>query len=303
MKNRVDVYQKILKFLSVLLAFAILFLVWTNRVQLVDLYGKIDLYWVGTGLICYLANYFFRSLRLQRLSENKLCFFTQAFKMSALHGFFSYLLPLRAGDASLPLLLKSTSKIGLKQGTLFLIKTRFLDLSMLGIFTLAGSLVGARMISSQVQMIWFFTGILLALSFFIMQRLGYIGNYLVKKKLNSSLDILSILKFDSKEFLFTFLIWVFMYATQLCVVRSMGLDLGFSEVIFISAIQFPLQMLPVQGLANTGNHEGGWVTAMMLMGFSSDTGLEFALVSHGILIFYVVVLGGAALFTGIKGQR
>lgn len=115
---------------------------------------------------------------------------------------------------------------------------------------------------------------------------------------NNKLKFSRSLKNSSDTICVTVAIWVFMYAGQLCVVRAMGLDLTLSEILFISAIQFPLQLMPVQGLANTGNHEGGWVTAMALMEFSTAQGLEYALVSHGILIVYVGFLGLLSVAAG-----
>jgi hypothetical protein len=63
-------------------------------------------------------------------------------------------------------------------------------------------------------------------------------------------------------------------------------------------MQLPLQLLPVQGLANSGNHEGGWVAALVLMGFNAQEALKFALASHGVLIGYVALLGLVAVFMG-----
>lgn len=291
-------HQKYLKFLSVLLLFIVVLFVFYNWNDIVNVYSELNIYWAITGFGCYVINYIFRGIRLRILTGSKIEFFSEALHFSVLHGFFSYLLPMRTGDASLPVLLKATGKINLKKSVSVLIKLRVMDLSMVGVFTILGSFLGARIISSPVQILWFLSGILLIFSWFFFQKLGKTSNYLIKRKFKFEFDISALLKFNYKEFFITFFIWVSVYISQYCMIRSIGLDLKLSEVVFISAIQFPLQMLPVQGLANSGNHEGGWVSALVLMGFSAQESLKYAIASHGVLIIYVALLGLLAMITG-----
>ena len=56
-----------------------------------------------------------------------------------------------------------------------------------------------------------------------------------------------------------------------------------------------MQLIPVQGFGNSGNHEGGWVAALVLMGFQPDEALRFALTSHAVVLVYVLILGVVAL--------
>ena len=295
-----SLYNKYVHIFSTLISLLVAGFIISKWQQVLQTVLRLNIGWLVAGIGCYIANYWFRGLRLQRLSGFRLNFLNEACHFSMLHGFFSYLLPLRTGDASLPMLLKSTGKLGFKQGLGILVKTRFLDLSMLGIFTVVGAFIGARMISAKVQTIWLLTGILLALSFVAIQRIGWICNYVLKKKFDTEIDLSSELKIHLCELWMTFFVWVGMYGSQFCMVRAIGLDLTLAEIIFISAIQFPLQLLPVQGLANTGNHEGGWVSAMVLMGFTPDISLDYALISHGVLMVYVGVLGLVAFMTGCR---
>ena len=69
-------------------------------------------------------------------------------------------------------------------------------------------------------------------------------------------------------------------------IKSIGLNLTIAEVTFISVIQFPLQLLPLQGFANSGNHEGGWVASLVFMGFETQQAMNYALISHGVIILY-----------------
>lgn len=177
-------YPKSLKVLSVLLAASVFGLVWYNYKQLIEICLTLNPYWVIVGLGCYVANYIFRSLRLKKLADDKIAFLNQAFHFSAVHGFLSYLLPMRSGDVSLPILLKTTGKITLKEGALILISTRILDLTAIGAFSVIASVFGARGISATIQFIWFLTGMALALSFAWINRLEWIGSLIFKKIIN-----------------------------------------------------------------------------------------------------------------------
>jgi hypothetical protein len=268
-----------------------------NWSEISSVYNTINVYWAFTGFGSYVVNYIFRGIRLRILTGSRIKFFSEAFHFSILHGFFSYLLPLRTGDASLPVLLKTTGKINLKESVGVLIKLRIIDFSMIGIFAIFASLFGARMISPTVQALWLVAGSLLTLFWVIFQKFGRISNYFLKK-FNYEFDISALLKLNFIELFVTFFIWLSVYASQYCMIRSIGLDFKLSEIIFISSIQLPLQMLPVQGFANSGNHESGWVASLVLMGFSAQESLNYAIASHGVLLIYVAILGLLAMITG-----
>ncbi|MCP3940836.1 MAG: flippase-like domain-containing protein [Desulfobacteraceae bacterium] len=291
-------YKNFLRILSVFLSFMVVVFIFYNWKDILAVYDTIEIHWVVLGFGCYVVNYIFRGVRLKLLTGSKLRFFSQAFHFSILHGFFSYLLPLRAGDISLPILLKATGKIDLKEGVGVLVKLRVMDFTMIGIFTIFGAYFGARMISSTVRGLWLLSGVVLTFFWFGFQKIGKFGNYLLKNKFKYEFDISGLLKTNLTEFFVTALIWISVYASQYCMVRSLGLDFKLSEVIFLSSIQLPLQMLPVQGVANSGNHEGGWVAALVLMGFGTKQALQFAIASHGVLVIYVALLGLLAMITG-----
>ncbi|MCP4672674.1 MAG: flippase-like domain-containing protein [Desulfobacula sp.] len=290
-------YRKYLRIFSFFLSMMVVGFFFYNWNEISSVYNKINIYWALTGFGCYVGNYIFRGIRLRILTGSNIKFFSEAFHFSILHGFFSYLLPLRTGDVSLPVLLKATGKINLKESVGVLVKMRIIDFSMIGIFAIFGSLFGARMISPTVQSLWLISGILLTLFWFFFQKFGRISNYFFKK-FNYEFDISALLKLNFIELFVSFLIWTSVYASQYCMIRSIGLDFKLSEVIFLSSIQLPLQMLPVQGFANSGNHEGGWLASLVLMGFTAQESLKYAIASHGVLVIYVALLGLLAIMTG-----
>lgn len=296
--NKARLRYKFVQIVSLFLFLLVLWFVFWNWNDISAVYRTISIWWALTGFGCYVVNYIFRGFRLKIMAGPSMESWQKAFHFSALHGCFSYLLPFRTGDASLPVLLKATGKINFKTGVGILVKSRFMDFSMLGIFSVLGSFFITGKISTTVQAFWMISGFFLILSWYIFKKFGSISAYLLQKKFKYELDVSVIFKFEWMEFFVTFLIWTCIYASQYCMIRSIGIDLRLPEIIFLSAIQLPLQLLPVQGLANSGNHEGGWVAALVLIGFNTQEALKFALASHGVLIGYVALLGLVAVFMG-----
>ena len=90
-------------------------------------------------------------------------------------------------------------------------------------------------------------------------------------------------------------VWFWTGCTTFCVIKSLSIPLDFMDVWFLAAIQLPLQLFPLQGLANAGNHEAGWLAALSLLGINPAEGLPLSMASHVIFICYVAVLGSIAL--------
>ena len=67
--------------------------------------------------------------------------------------------------------------------------------------------------------------------------------------------------------------------------------------------QLPLQLIPIQGFANSGNHEGGWIAGLALLGIPTSEAVDFSLTSHALLIIYVLALGIVALITRMISTR
>lgn len=97
------------------------------------------------------------------------------------------------------------------------------------------------------------------------------------------------------ELFMSFIIWLCTGGTLYSVVKSINIPINFMDIWFLVSVQLPLQLLPVQGLANAGNHELGWTSALRILGVNLDNSINFALSSHLILIIYVLLLGGVTL--------
>lgn len=286
--------SKILSFfLSASLLGLILIIAIYNRETLVQVMGQADISWIGMGLGCYLLNYVTRAYRLRMLSLKQVSFFPAAIKSSCLHGFYSYFLPLRSGDLSLPILLLFNADLPIVQGGGILLRARLLDLFSLGLLLSGASLFSAPQLQPFVRGIFFFSGVALLL-------LPYGAVFLFKAGNNRLVNALSkrvggMNYPTSREIIVSLLVWFWTGCTIFCVIQSLSIPLDFMDVWFLAAIQLPLQLFPLQGLANAGNHEVGWLAALSLLGITPAEGLPLSMASHVILICYVAVLGSIAL--------
>jgi uncharacterized membrane protein YbhN (UPF0104 family) len=98
-----------------------------------------------------------------------------------------------------------------------------------------------------------------------------------------------------REIMLTFGIWTSIALGTWCVAAAIHLPIAFKEIVFLIALQLVMQLMPIQGFANSGNHESGWVGALVLMGIPADMALKFALASHAIILVYVLIIGLIAL--------
>ena len=97
------------------------------------------------------------------------------------------------------------------------------------------------------------------------------------------------------EVLESLVIWAALGTGLFCTARAVGLPLGFGETWILVTIGMPLQILPIQGIANAGNHEGGFVAGLAILGIPASEGLKFALTTHALVLFYVLMLAPVVL--------
>ena len=269
------------------------------RSELLKTLLRVNLWWVCVGLLCYGVNYILRAFRLRIISGCRIIFWPNAIYASSLHGFMTYLIPLQAGDVSLPIILKAANGIDLSDGSAILIRTRLLDISTMGGLMLVAASSFDIPLALSFRLIWFIVGCVLVIVPFLLRRL-------IASKWLQSQRFGGILKpftqaggFSIIEFLLSLAIWIAVGSVFFCVVKAINLPIGFGGIWLLISIQLPLQMIPVQGVANTGNHEGGWIAALTLLGIPLSQSAEFAVTSHVIILFYVLALG---IGTSIVGK-
>jgi hypothetical protein len=275
-------------------------------VVLVVLYGpqlkaallKVDLIWVWAGLACYGLNYGLRGFRWQVLTQGNVRWWPEGLHVSCVHGFASYMLPFRTGELALPLVMHSVAGISLTRGSRALLRARLLDVHTLGLWVIIVAMGANLVLPKAIQLAWGCIGFAMLLAPIFVKRLASTGQssrFSIVKRLSEFVDLTPM---KATEWLVSLLIWFAVAGVFFCAARAMGIVIDFNKIWLLITLQLPLQLVPVQGIANAGNHEGGWVAGLMLFGFSVEQSIEFALLSHLVLFFYVLALGPVGLLTG-----
>jgi len=283
------------KFVSIVLSGTIFILIVIvalyNKESVKEVISKTDPLWVLGGALCYCCNYFFRSYRLWHYTLKSGALFPTYLKITSIHGVNSYFLPMRSGDLTLPLLLRLHAGIPWSKGSRILVRARMLDIFSLGFLLFLANVFTEATIDFLLRVIFVTIGLGLIVfpyfAVFVTRSEKFQKIKLVRRIFGEGRATYP----GSAETLISLLIWFWTGSTLFCVIRSLDIPLSFLDVWFLAAIQLPLQLLPVQGVANTGNHEAGWLAGLSMLGIHVDLALPLALSSHVILICYVLLLG------------
>jgi hypothetical protein len=222
-----------------------------------------------------------------------------ALSINAAHAVAVYFLPLQSGDLALPGILGLAHGRKPTEGVVILLRSRILDVSALGIWICAAmALVPQSRVPLALRVAGFGVGLALAACPWILRHTSRLAPS-APCGIGRALEIAARSAHSSpSELGLSLAIWGLSGTSVFAAARSVGLSLGFGEVWLLLALQLPLQLLPVQGVANTGSHELSWVAGLALLGVPAGDGLRFALASHALILCYVVTLAplGAAVW-------
>jgi uncharacterized membrane protein YbhN (UPF0104 family) len=283
--------------LSILLAVTVLIIAVLKGPELWKNLQKVSLSWAFAGLGCYFVNYLFRATRFRTISEKRLKMWPDSVHSASLHGFATYLLPFRTGDLTLPVILNAVSGTGFLEGSRILIKARLLDISTLGCLMFFAGLFFPIPISFSMKIVWVLLGIGMSLAPIAVRWLEGFKRIRSSRMFNYFNTFGPVSSITLEEVLVSFGIWIAVGACFYCAAMAVGLSLSVGGVWLLISIQLPLQLIPIQGFANAGNHEGGWLAGLAMLGIPVSEALNFSLTSHALLIFYVLALGPVALLS------
>lgn len=288
--------------LSFIVFFSISIVALHFKTELSQTLQQADILWITAGIGCYLINYLSRAYRIRYYSQQELRLLPDTLRITCLHGFATYFFPLRSGDLTMPALLRLYHQVPLLVGSRILLRARLLDILTLGILLISATIFSAP----ETDKVWRIIFILVGLSFL---GLPYLLITLVNHRQEWLAKILMcfadsgnvrITYPSGKEIGQSLLIWFWTGCTIFCVIRSLKIPLAFLDVWFFTTIQLPLQLLPIQGFANSGNHEAGWMITLNLLGATKENTIAIALSSHIILIVYVLLLGAVGAILPYK---
>lgn len=272
--------------------------------------------WVVLAFGVYIINYILRTWRLQTLMPVEKVPFYQLFGLTGLYGMYNYILPLGSGELTLVALLKYRLKVSVTDGVASLIAARYFDFSAIALMLTVVLLL--NWVSFPTWIIYIsiaFCSLVVLLNLVVacllirssmfswkISRRQWVG---WGKKLQDALIGLrtGLIRIYQKKahfrlLLITLAIWVCVYTNYYLIVIGMGYKITYFQIVVVSIIMIPMTILPIQGFANFGTHEIGWVVAFSLFGQPRDVALSIAFSSHIILLFSVLLLGVCSYLIG-----
>jgi uncharacterized protein (TIRG00374 family) len=283
----------------------------------------LDWGWLLLAWSVFLVNYVLRTLRFRTLiPASRSIPFRKMFSVASLHGMFNYLMPARSGEFSFLVLLKLQLSVPATGGAATLVTARFLDVLVVAMFLPAAlAAFGGRLGPALVRNALVASGLLVGLGIGVLwlarhspQILSPVHNQDLTERQNLLRSLRKRVqtawwgllegfrRIDQKGqyrqlWLLTTCIWLCVYTNTYLVVRSLGYEISYLHIAVVTIIMVPTKLLPLQGFANLGTHELGWVAGLVLLGLSHETSLTIAAGSHVILFLFVLALGtlGAVL--------
>lgn len=276
-----------------------------------DTYAHLNWIWLAAALFIFMINYILRTLRFQALIYTRPVPFLGMMEVTCLHGMLNYLMPAKTGEFSYLLLLNRRLRIPVTESTATLLVARFFDFATIAVFLPTVVLtLWDRLPTGMAYAALAFCGAILALgvgSVWLLRRRSATGrsipgndqtrNPWLNRLIKMWHDLLNGLRLiDRRRQYWRFLLltvgmWLCVYTKSYLIVLSMGYHPTYFQMIAVSLIMVPLTLLPVQGIANLGTHEAGWVAAFSLFGHSQDVSLAIAASSHVIVLSFVLVIG------------
>ena len=94
-----------------------------------------------------------------------------------------------------------------------------------------------------------------------------------------------------KVYFYTLLIWVCMYLYFWCIVASLQVPVTPVHLFWVYILVFPVNLLPIKGVANIGTFEAAWFLSLTLLGFSDSLAADIAFGSHAVQLLIVIFVG------------
>lgn len=264
--------------------------------------------WLLLAFFAYVLSYYFRAWRFRILLSLENVSFFHLLSVTGMYGMYNYLLPAKSGELSLVILLRNRLKISLVEGATSLVVARYFDflaislilpfvlvvyLNKLPLWIVLASTIFCGLVFISGIILYYFLIRSSAESRLVFHLQAFREGQFVKTLIRIRDGLIRI--YQKREhfrlLLLTFAIWICVYTNFYLVVISLGYQMTYFQVIVVSIFMIPMTLLPIQGLANLGTHEIGWVAAFSIFDQPRSDALNVAVSSHIILLLFVLLLG------------
>lgn len=269
----------------------------------------------------YFLAYFFQALRFRLFLMNRFNLFS-LFNIVCLHNFFNNILPLRTGEFSYLYLIEKSEKVRTGENIASLILARFLDFFAISLFFFISIILllsAETQFFQQLFLCWVLFlipfAVLFVLILFYPIKVSRFAEIFFSKTVFQKFKIFNFIQQKIKEilgaiqnlksrklFFFSTItslaIWLSLYLTSFLLIRGLGLNLNFWQIIFVSSFPLFSLILPIQGIAGFGNIEGSWTLGFMILGIPKVLAVSSGFILHFIILIYTFILAflGYVLF-------
>jgi len=273
-------------------------------------FRSLDWVWVVLAFLVYLVNYLLRGIRFRYLLSLKDIPFHKVLGVTNFYGMYLYLLPAKFGEVSFPVLVKNRLDVDISTSTGSLIVARVFDFLTIALLLPIVLIIYWDIIPENFRIVSIVFSILVFLSYMVFIWLlrnseRVLAWFEIKESLRPAVQkvkefIVGVYRGAQtvdhhKQYwrilLITIGIWICVNSNFYLITLALGYSFNFFQIAIVSIIMVPVTLFPIQGFANLGAHELGWVTAFTLFGYQYPDALNIAVSSHIVYVFFVILLG------------
>ena len=278
--------------------------------QVLNTFANLNLAWILLAFSVYLVNYYLRAIRFKSLLELENIPFRQLLGVTNLYGMYLYLMPAKFGEITFPVLLKRRLGIDLSVSTGSLIVARVFDFFTIALILPVVLLSYWNLVTLTIRLvIVFFCMLIFGICIFFIWMLRHPDTILprLEKTHSSNMTLNKFIDFVTRIYksvqtvdqrnkylellLLTLGIWLCINTNFFLITLGISYSFSFFQIVVVSIIMIPLTLFPIQGFANLGAHELGWITAFTLFNYTYQDALNIAVSSHIVYVFFVLLLG------------
>jgi len=236
------------------------------------------------------------------------------FRISVLLLFFNYLLPLRMGEATFPILVKREYGTGMATSIGFLALTRVLDLLavvlaggaagflVLGTGAALGKVAGLAVLGAACALA--VVVVLARLSARTTHRMLARWPRLEQftGKLLEGLHLLGEPRRYAVFLALTAAVWLTQYVVCFLVLSAVAPGSGFGRAVIGGSAGMLSFALPVNGVAGIGPMQAAWAWALTQAGVAWSTGVASGLLLHGVFLLGAMVVAGVVMLSSVRSR-
>jgi len=279
-----------------------------------------DPVWLAPLVACYALTFACRAARFRALGIP--LGFGAMYGVVSAYQFLVRVLPLRSGEAALPVLVKRLCGASLAHGFAAIALSHLLDLAALALAALL-ALLAAPDVRATIGPVWTtLIGVgLVAMVlgyFFLPATAGAVASRLARRlrakrpgaadRLDGIAHTLGEIRSISHRVaglaaVWTALAWVAAVGTFWSAAESIGITVGPARVVLGSAAAVLAGVLPVSGVGTFGAFEGAWAGGFVLVGVPSGPAVASALVMSAATFLYAGAAAGAFAWIRLRAGR